>query len=438
MRRQGASTKGLQKRLGELQLGRVRDPRITARIDYPLRTMLGALVVAMVTKARSLRAVEQRTEQMTRHGGSPVGLTRRIADNTFSMLLRRLRRGDLMACVHRLVKAEHRRGNLAPDRLPFGAVAIDGKHVATLRWPDLCRVLGLEQDEATVAQVRDGLNEHYPMAQLCVPSEGQPHALVRTHTATLISAPAAVCIHQRPIAGHSNEIGSMAPLVKELHAAYGKTRLFDVVTTDAGNTSVAAASQLIAHRLDYFCRFKSERPELSAEAERRLGRRPPSRAAAIQTDVQNGAVVTYHLWRCDLSSCGWLDWTHARQLIRVRRTVEHKLCGTKTVGHRYWITSLARDRLGPQQTLALSRAHWRCEDENHWKALHSAWRGQKTSGLVSAPAGRACGDGLACHGASDLGRGAAIEQTGLQRGDTELGPGGRTLPAAALRHGAFD
>ena len=46
-----------------------------------------------------------------------------------------------------------------------------------------------------------------------------------------------VIIHQRPIAGRTNEIGSMRELLRELKPAYGRTRLFQLVTTDAGNTS---------------------------------------------------------------------------------------------------------------------------------------------------------------------------------------------------------
>lgn len=53
-----------------------------AKVVYSMRTMLSALVMAMLTKARSLRAVEQRTEQMARKGCSPAGIRHRIADNT--------------------------------------------------------------------------------------------------------------------------------------------------------------------------------------------------------------------------------------------------------------------------------------------------------------------------------------------------------------------
>jgi len=36
-----------------------------------------------------------------------MGVHVRIADNTFGKVLPRLAQGDLMTCLHRLVKAEH-------------------------------------------------------------------------------------------------------------------------------------------------------------------------------------------------------------------------------------------------------------------------------------------------------------------------------------------
>jgi hypothetical protein len=157
-RRPAATCNGLKKRVRDLVFEQVSDPRMAGKVDYPLPTMLTALVVSMATMARSLRAVEQRTGQMAHKRGRWMGIERRIADNTFGKVLPRLSHGALMPCLHRLVKAEHRRGNLKPTRLKRGTVAIDG---------------------------------------------------------------------------HTNEYGSMPALLDELKAAYGKTRLFSLVTTDA-------------------------------------------------------------------------------------------------------------------------------------------------------------------------------------------------------------
>jgi hypothetical protein len=139
MRRQGATGRGLKKRVRNLGFERVADPREPGKVVYPLPALLTALVAAMVTLARSLRMVEQRTAQMARKLGSWMDVASRIADNTFGKVLPRLDVNDLLACLHRLVKAEHRRGNLKPTRLPWGAVAIDGKNVVTVHWLDMLR-----------------------------------------------------------------------------------------------------------------------------------------------------------------------------------------------------------------------------------------------------------------------------------------------------------
>jgi hypothetical protein len=368
MKRQGATPKGLNRRIGDLELGRVSDPRVERKVKVTLPTLLTALIGAMVTKARSLRAVEQRTAQMACKLGSFFGIDGRIADNTFGKVIPRLRFAQLVRCLHRLIKAEHRRGNLHPTVLSVGAVAIDGKNVATLRWHDLCRVLQLDPNEATAQQVRQLLSARYPEAQLCEPEAGHPYALMRMHTVTLISSKAAVCVHQRPIEGHTNEIGAMPALIDELKATYGRTRLFQLITTDAGNTSLAAATRIVEADWDYFAQIKSIHGDLHAEALRVLQTRRKARAHATVADKQNGLLVTYHAWCFDLTDAGFLDWTHARQLVRVRRTTENPTTGQTTVGDRYYVTNRSPAELSPTRALNLSRAHWRCEDETHWTA----------------------------------------------------------------------
>ena len=357
MRRQAATCNGLKKRVRDLGFDRVKDPRVVGMVDYQLPTMLTALVASMATMARSLRMVEQRTEQMALNQGEWMGVDERIADNTFGKVLPRLEVGELMACLHRLVKAEHRRGTLAPTLLPRGTVAIDGKNVATLHWHDMLRVLKLKPDKTTVEQGTALFAKRYPQAQVCKRDSGEPYALLRVHTVTLVSGEAAVCVHQRPIAGHTNENGSMPELLDELKAAYGKTRLFSMVTTDAGNTSCPGAGKAVELGLDYFMQIKSTHGAIYAEANNVLSERRPTRAHANTADKQNGQVVTYHLWRYDLSEDGWLDWTHARQLVRIRRIAECQRTGEVTVGNRYYVTSRSPDTLSPRTALDTCRAH---------------------------------------------------------------------------------
>lgn len=346
----------------------MREPRVVKKVQYPLELVMTALVVGMVTLSRSLRDVESRTLQIAENPEAGLGMTRKIADNTFGKVLPRVDHGDLIACLHRMVKAEHRRGNLKPTVLPVGTAAIDGKNVATLRWHDLCRVLELKQTEAQPEQVKALLAERYPEVQFCQPEHGDPYALARVHTVTLISSDAAVCIHQRSTLGHTNEIGSMPQLLDELHAGHGRTALITMVTTDAGNTSLKVAGLILGHGWDYFLQIKSEHGDLYTEATAALGSLPDEKAHWSDVDIQNGKIVTYRVWQHDLTDEGWLNWTHARQIVRVQRTAEDPDTGEVTVGNRYYVSNKRTTELRTKACGKISRAHWRCENETHWPA----------------------------------------------------------------------
>ena len=154
MNRQAATPNGFERRIRDLHFERVNDPRYAPNVDYKLPVILTVLVTAMVTAARSLRQVEQRTGQLIERNGPWQGLQTRIADNTFGKLIPRLELGELVKRLVGMTKAEHRRGNLAPTQLPVATAAIDGKNVATLRWHDLCRVLNLDSNTAKPKQVK--------------------------------------------------------------------------------------------------------------------------------------------------------------------------------------------------------------------------------------------------------------------------------------------
>jgi hypothetical protein len=100
MKRQACTPKGLEKRLRDLALEKVADPRRNNNVRYPLSTLLNGLVAAMVTLARSLRKVEERTGQMADRLGQWMGLDHRVADNTFGKVLPRLQFKELVGRLH--------------------------------------------------------------------------------------------------------------------------------------------------------------------------------------------------------------------------------------------------------------------------------------------------------------------------------------------------
>lgn len=368
MNRQAATPKGLEKRLRDAKLDRINDPRQAKKITFPLPTVLTAFVAAMTTRARSLRRVEERTEQIVAKHGSWLGIKRRIADNTFGKILPRLDPVQMGAALHRQVKAEHRRGTLNPEILPLATAAIDGKNLATLRWNELCQTLDLEPEHATADHVKALVAKMFPHVQICCPSDGLPYGLVRVHTVTLISSTAAPCIHQRMIPGATHENGAMPDLIDDVLHVYGRTKLVKMFTTDAGNTSLKVAKTLVDRGYAYFMQFKAEHKNLYTEATRVLGRRDETQADATYSDKQQGCIVTYHAYVYDLEGAGWLDWTHARQIIRIQRTVEHPQTGEVTTGNRYYVSSKSPKQVSAMSGLWISRGHWRVENETHWSA----------------------------------------------------------------------
>jgi hypothetical protein len=160
----------------------------------------------------------------------------------------------------------------------------------------------------------------------------------------------------------------MPGVLRELGNTYGRCGLVETLTTDAGNTALGTNGQIITQGWHYYSQIKSGHGELYDHAERMLGSLKEEEADKCETDTQNGAVITYHLWRYDLTDHGWLDWTHARQLVRVQRTALNPATGETTVGNRFYVCSRNTDELDPMGCLAISRAHWRCENNNHWTA----------------------------------------------------------------------
>lgn len=60
-----------------------------------------------------------------------------------------------------------------------------------------------------------------------------------------------------------------------------------------------------------------------------------------------------------------LDWPGAAQVCRIERSRESK--GKTSHEVVYAITSLSRDKAGPETLLALLRAHWGIENRLHWR-----------------------------------------------------------------------
>lgn len=339
--RQAVTKAAVLRRLGDAELERLPDRRDRRGRRHRYLGLVMALALGVVTARRSLRSVEALTTGLTRPARRRSKIVGRISDTKLRDTLLGLQPEEMRRALHRQVKAEQRRGNLAPTRLPFGVVAIDGKGLGKL-------------DEWS-----------HPDVQPIRPDGKPPYGLARVHRAHLVSSDATVCIDEQPIPGRTNELGAVCSFTVELIGAYHHTELFEVITADAGNTSLKHASLIHGHDLGYVLAVKEPLADLHRETLRLLADLDPDQAEVSETRHEKGARITHRLYRVTIR--GFLAWTHARQLVRVERWVEHKN-GEISVGNRYFVTNLVPGRLNAPEWLTLVRIHWRCENEGHWTA----------------------------------------------------------------------
>lgn len=310
------------------------------------------------TGARSTRAVELRAEQLTGGVRSSIDLAGRISDNAFGMLLARLEPNDLRHVLRAQVKGEWARQGLRPTRLPWSKVAIDGKHAATLDERQLRQLISrdtsLDGDTLDRHALGCALQSRFPQVQLQDNKENGLAGLIRVHRATLISSDAAVVLDQQPIPGNTNEMGCIKGTLNSLFKHYKKTKMIELLTMDAGNTSRGVAALIARQGADYLLAIKSGQGQIFRDAERHLGGLKNREADYSFREEYNGQTVCYSVWQHPLCD-GHADYPSARQLVRVERIAASN--ERTTVGNRYFVGSMTAEKMNAEQAYRVVRAH---------------------------------------------------------------------------------
>jgi len=333
----------LNARLPELQLGKVVDPRSPrGRRWRSIGPHLRSILVAMVTGATNLMAVEALTVELSRSMRRLLGIARRIADTSLRNVLVKLDLFSLRQVIYRQIHAAHRRHALRPEGLPFGVVSIDGKATKLSCW-----------------------DQRFVMRQRTTDGNAA-FGLMRSLTAILQSSRAKVCIDAMPYSAHTNEGASLLQAVDALKQAYSSLSLFQLVTADAGLCSRDNAAGVVSRELDYLFALKEDQPTLLHEAKRLLGRCRPRQARAQSEDVRGKGFVTRRLYLSD-AIAGFHQWDHLRVVLRIESITTHKdTLAVLRRENRYYISSLSAERLLPEQWLRVIRERWSVENEGHW------------------------------------------------------------------------
>ena len=353
------TAKAIVRRGQDARLDLLTDPRDLRGRRYDFQALVWALLLAMSVGAGGLRQAEDLTRGLPAAIRRVTGIWRRISDTKLRDTLFSVDYDELRGCLHRMVKAEARRGNLKPTRLPLSVVAIDGKEFDT----------------------NDELDHHLVM-KVQPDGDRQSYGRLRVHRAHLISADAAVCMDQLPIKGDTNEAGTIFDTVDQVISTWGHTALCDVLAMDAGNCTLAAASLIDSRSKGYLMRLKANQGTIWKFAQAHLATLERKDALRIEFERSKGVEVERRLYRLELHG-GVHNWKHARQLVRVQtlrfKTDEN---GARVQvgeeGNRYWISNLGHKRFDEAAWLTVCRQYWRIENEGNWTA-DSAWGEDSTN-----------------------------------------------------------
>lgn len=355
----------LAARVPEMGLGRVPDPRRAHGRKWGLRSLLNGAVIGLAARCRSLAQVEHLTAEISAATRKTLGLRRRAPDTTMRDLLIQVAPDGLRHCIYRQIRAAHRRKAITADELPFGVLSMDGKVTAIRAW----------DDELSQRQ-RHGGEEG---------ADAGAHGLVRTVTSVLISSRAKPVLDACPIAPKTNEDGQFVEALDDVLAAYGRLDLFRMVMYDSGACSRGNADAVRARHLQYTFRLDSKQPTLFAEAERLLGGRSHDEADAFSEDRTGRGLVRRYAFLTN-EMAGYHGWEHLRTTLRVRSETwgddGELICGED----RYYISSLALDRLSASEWNKLARLRWGVENEGHY-TLDVAFAEDKNPWFKTVPRG---------------------------------------------------
>lgn len=326
----------LAKRLGEARLDEIDDPRDARGRRWALSALLSGALSGLMAGCRSLKAVEELTDELTLPVRRKLGINRRIPDTTLRDTLSMLEPDALRPALHASVRAARRRKALDADGLPFGVVALDGKATVVPACDDLFAQRQTAAEDAAVV------------------------GAVRTVTATLVSASARPVVDVTSIPASTNEMGIFERALDALMATYCRSDLFRLVTYDAGACSVDNAEAVRKHGLHYLFGLKASQPTLYKEAALWLGGRLADQADATTFDVHGDTTVVrrLHVGEAITAPEGW---DHVRSVLRVEMETFDARGTSINVDNRYFISSLPRSRLTNDQWLLLVRRHWGVE-----------------------------------------------------------------------------
>ncbi len=312
-------------------LARITDPRSPRGRRWKQHfSFLRAVFLGLACGCKGLQDVEHLTTRLSRSARKMLGLKKVIPDTTLRDYLRKLSVAELLDLLHVVGYDAWRRKSFEnKDVFGFHALSLDGKYPSFKN----------QSDNEYLQHRHDKETGEYK------------YSLIRTITATLVTAPGHPILGVTPVPARTNEMGTFQQAFGEMMRIYGK--LFELVMYDAGAASETNAKLVRAAGKHYFFQIADSRWDLYKALEYEL-----SDTAALATTTERLSATEERISKIFIvpnasTTEDGLVWSSARTLLKVvsEKWENGALSGeTKT---RYFATSMTRERLTPEKWLKL-------------------------------------------------------------------------------------
>lgn len=322
------------KRLGVKWDDAIKDARDRRGQRHPFVGLLNLLVVGFASGATTLRGIEDLSADLSAVARRVLRLGRRVSDTTLYMLLAGQEvaglRETLVAQVRHLIRGKRVRNDL----FRFGVVAFDGKST----WTSTTKTI-----EGAKQSTTDGVTTFSLM----------------TERAVLVSSSARPLLDLEMVADKSGE----SPAFRQMFPRVAEAYTFDIATGDAGLTARENAQMVRDAGRHYLFMLKGNQERLHTWAEAQF-LFAPGKVLTETRERRSGGTMWRRLYALDVDPDA-AGLPGVRQLWLVEQHFFHDRAGP-SVERRYFVSSMPKSMLSPNEKLSLVRLHWGIENGNHW------------------------------------------------------------------------
>lgn len=319
---------------------KVVDPRRARGRRHGHHGLLALVAVAFACGRTVLRQMEDLSTDLGRTARRVLELPRKVSDTALYLLLGRQRPDGLRETVWAMVKELFEKKVFQHDLFPHGVMSFDGKSTFT----------------STRRRI-EGAKE-----SVC-PKNGKPMFSFASMRACLTSCGARPCVDLELIPEKTGESPAFRTVFRRMAEHF--SRLFLIVTADAGMTCRENAALVTEAAKHYLFALKGNQEHLFALAQERL---PPgaTRPRAYTTEQRGGVRVDRELYSLTVKDAPEVSFPGLQQFWCVRQVTFTREGRPGPTEVRYFLSSIPPALLTDHEQLALVRLHWGIENGLHW------------------------------------------------------------------------